>query len=69
MFEDDEVAVLALKTSTVGEITAGDIECPAGVEILNKDLVICTISDGGKIDMELYAKNSRGYRSFKDLII
>jgi DNA-directed RNA polymerase subunit alpha len=66
MFEDDEVAVLALKTSTVGEITAGDIECPAGVEILNKDLVICTISDGGKIDMELYAKNSRGYRSFKD---
>jgi DNA-directed RNA polymerase subunit alpha len=66
IFGDEEVATLELKASTVGAITAGDIVCPAGVEILNKDLIICTISDGGKVNMELYAKNSRGYRSFKE---
>src|SRR5699024_5966811 len=57
MFEDEEVATLELKTSTTGEVKAGDIVCPTGVEILNKDLTICTIADGGKINMELYAKN------------
>lgn len=66
MFEDDEVVELSLKSATVGPVTAAEIELPAGVEVVNKDLVICNIADGGQIDLTLFAKNSRGYRSFKD---
>lgn len=66
MFSQGEIAKLTLKSSTVGTVTAGDIECPAGVEVINKDLHIATISDGGVMDMILMAKNSRGYRSFKE---
>ncbi|AKX34587.1 DNA-directed RNA polymerase subunit alpha [Spiroplasma litorale] len=66
MFEDDEVVELKLKTSTVGVVTAGDVEVPTGVEIVNKDLKLCTIADGGSINLIMFAKNSRGYRTFKD---
>ncbi|WP_338983294.1 DNA-directed RNA polymerase subunit alpha [Spiroplasma endosymbiont of Othius punctulatus] len=66
MFEQGEIAKLTLKSSTVGTVSAADIVCPAGVEVINKDLHIATISDGGVMDMILMAKNSRGYRSFKE---
>ncbi|ASP28686.1 DNA-directed RNA polymerase subunit alpha [Spiroplasma corruscae] len=66
IFEDDEVVEIKLKSSTVGELTAGDIETPTGVEVVNKDLKICTIADGGSINLIMFAKNSRGYRTFKD---
>ncbi|AOG60797.1 DNA-directed RNA polymerase subunit alpha [Spiroplasma helicoides] len=66
MFEDDETVELAIKTSTVGPVTAGDIDLPTGVEVVNRDLVICHIADGGTLDLTLFAKNSRGYRTFKD---
>ncbi|AKU80244.1 DNA-directed RNA polymerase subunit alpha [Spiroplasma turonicum] len=66
IFEDDEVVELKLKSSTVGELTAGDIEVPTGVEVVNKDLKLCTIADGGSINLIMFAKNSRGYRTFKD---
>ncbi|QHX36156.1 DNA-directed RNA polymerase subunit alpha [Spiroplasma sp. TIUS-1] len=66
MFNQGEIAKLTLKSSTVGAVTGADIECPAGVEVINKDLHIATISDGGVMDMILMAKNSRGYRSFKE---
>ncbi|WP_338972831.1 DNA-directed RNA polymerase subunit alpha [Spiroplasma endosymbiont of Panorpa germanica] len=66
IFEDEEVAELKISANTVGEVLAKDIICPAGVEILNKDLHIATIADGGSLEMILFAKNSRGYRSFKE---
>ncbi|QBQ08113.1 DNA-directed RNA polymerase subunit alpha [Spiroplasma gladiatoris] len=66
MFGLDEVVEITIKTSTVGAVKAGDFPLPTGVEIVNKDLVICNIADGGELDLTLFAKNSRGYRSFKD---
>ncbi|KAF5303881.1 hypothetical protein FQR65_LT18919 [Abscondita terminalis] len=66
MFPNEEIAELSIETSTVGEVKAGDLVLPAGVEVLNKDLVLCTIADGGKINLTLYAKNSRGYKTFKE---
>ena len=44
-------------------ITAGDIDCPTNVEILNKDLIICNLEKGGVLEMELKARNGRGYIS------
>lgn len=52
---------LHLNVSKEGEVTAGDIECDADVEIINKDKVIATLSKGGKLDMEITVTNGRGY--------
>lgn len=42
-------------------VYARDIECPTGVEILNGDLEICTISEGGSLEAEIKARLGRGY--------
>ncbi len=39
------------------------IEADGDVEILDKDMYICTVSEGGKIDMEMRLKRGRGYIS------
>ena len=52
---------LHLNVEKEGEITAGDIECDADVEIINKDKVIATLSEGGKLDMTLTISCGRGY--------
>ncbi len=43
-------------------VKAGDIECDADLEVLNPDLYICTIDEGGKLDMELTVGRGRGYQ-------
>lgn len=43
-------------------VKAGDIVGDADVEILNPDLYICTVDEGGKIDMELTIGRGRGYQ-------
>ena len=54
---------LYLRASESGVITSGMIEADADVEILDKDVYIATISEGGKIDMEMRLKRGRGYVS------
>ncbi|AGJ90974.1 DNA-directed RNA polymerase subunit alpha [Mycoplasma putrefaciens] len=66
IYRDDEVVELKIKTTSEGAVYASDLELPAGVEILNKDLLIATVAEGGVLDLVLYAKNSRGYKTFKD---
>ena len=64
--DDDES--YTLRINAVGEttVTAGDIICPTGVEVLNPDLVICHIAEGGKREMELRARKGRGYLSSEE---
>ena len=57
----DEVKKLTLSVSEEKVVTAGDIVLDEGIEIINPDQVICTISKGGKLDMELLVANGRGY--------
>lgn len=52
-----------LKKDTVGVVTARDIDLPQDIEILNKDLVICTLEEDGAIDMVLTIARGRGYVS------
>lgn len=61
--EDDEVHTLRISAKGQQVITAGDIECPTGVEILNKELVIATLETKGVLEMELKARKGRGYVS------
>lgn len=61
--EDDEVYTLQISSKGSKTVTAGDIICPAQVEILNKDLEIAHIEKGGTLEMEIKVKNGRGYVS------
>lgn len=56
-----ETKTLRLFKDTEGPVTAGDFEADAEVEILNPELVLCTLVKGGKIDMEVTVNNGRGF--------
>lgn len=58
---DNDVHTLRINKTGPCTITAADIELPTGVEVLNPELVICTLSEGGSIDMEMQARLGRGY--------
>ena len=59
--EDDEIYTLQISAKGPCTVTAGDIICPAQVEVLNKDLEIAHLEAGATLEMELHAKNGRGY--------
>ncbi len=61
--DGDETYTLRITAKGPCTVTAKDIVCPAGVEILNPDLHIATLDEGGVLEMELKAKNGRGYVS------
>jgi len=61
---DDEADVTKKLTIDVQgpcEITGADINCPAGVEVVSKDLHIASVAEGGSFKATLFAKNSRGF--------
>ncbi len=58
---DDEPHTLVIDRNQPGIITAGDITAPAEVEIINPDLPIATLEEGGRLYMEITAVNGRGY--------
>jgi len=58
--------VLKIQKDKIGEIYAKDIETPPGFTIVNKDLYITKLTDDVKFDLEIFAKNGRGFKSFKD---
>ena len=57
----DEVQKLTLSVNEAKTVTAADIVTNGDVEIINPDQQICTISEGGKLEMELLIANGRGY--------
>lgn len=61
--QDDEIYTLRISKQGPGVVTGADIICPEGVEILSKDLKICTLEEGGMLEMELQARVGRGYVS------
>jgi DNA-directed RNA polymerase subunit alpha len=56
----DEVT-LVLRKEGEGAVTAGDIQTPHDVEIINPDHVIAHLSQGGKLDMQIKVEKGRGY--------
>ncbi len=59
----DRTKSLVLRTNSVGEIKARDIEADADVEILEPDAHIATVAEGGSLDMEMRVRLGRGYVS------
>jgi DNA-directed RNA polymerase subunit alpha len=59
----DGPKAIYLKTDQAGVITSGMIEADGDVEVLDKNVHIATVSEGGKLDMEMRLKRGRGYVS------
>jgi DNA-directed RNA polymerase subunit alpha len=52
-----------LKAEQPGVITSGMIEADSDVEVLDKNVYLATVSEGGKLEMEMRLKRGRGYVS------
>ena len=63
--EADEHEVALVKDGP-GEVTAGDIDLPATVEVMNPEAYIGTLEDGGRLEMRLTVRRGRGYVSADD---
>lgn len=66
-----EEVLLTLRKTGAGTVTAGDIELPHDVEIINPDHVLANMTEGGKLEMQIKVEKGRGYvpgnvRSFQD---
>lgn len=61
--EHDEPITAYLRKTGAGQVTAADISAPAGVEIHNPELVIATLNDKAKFEVELTIERGRGYVS------
>jgi len=62
----DEIVTLNLVKKGPGVVTAGDIEANSNVEIINKDLVLCTVTKGKTLEMEITVGKGRGYKPVEE---
>src|SRR5712671_3491829 len=50
-----------LKADQAGQILSGQIETGADVEVLDRNMPVATIGEGGKLNIEMRLKSGRGY--------
>lgn len=66
----NEPKTLRVSRTEPGEMKSGDIETDADVEVLDPNIHIATVSEGGKLNIEMRLKKGRGYvsaeRNFDD---
>ncbi len=58
---DSEPVTLTLRAEKAGEVTAGSFEVPANAEVVNPELHIATLAEGGKLVMEVRVEPGVGY--------
>lgn len=60
-------ATLTIEKSGEGAVTGADVQCPTGVEVINKDLSICTLtSPKAKFSAKLTVRRGRGFQAAED---
>ena len=59
--ESEETKRLEIDKKGPCVVTAGDIECPGLVSVVNPDLKIATLNKEGRLHMSLFARCGRGY--------
>ena len=59
--DNDDPTTVHLRASGPAEVTAGDVELPAGVEVLNADHHIASLNADASLSMELRIEQGRGY--------
>ena len=65
IISDAETVVLKFSTKESGVITAKDLNTNSEVEIMNKDQIICTLSEGSKLDLEIEISRGYGYVTYE----
>jgi DNA-directed RNA polymerase subunit alpha len=61
--ENDDATTVHLRVTGPTDVTAGDVELPTGVEILNPEQHIATLNKKATLSMELRVEQGRGYRA------
>jgi len=59
----DEPLTLRLDVRGPGQVTAGDIQCPSDIEILNPELVLASLNAKGRLAVDLTVERGRSYSS------
>lgn len=62
-FDVEEPQTLYLSAKGKSDVTAGDLKLPPGVEVVNADHHIATLSASGKLEVEMVCERGVGYRS------
>ena len=58
---ENEAKTIKIDFKGEGEVKAGDIITDSSIEILNPDLHIATVAEGGSLNMEMTVDKGRGY--------
>jgi DNA-directed RNA polymerase subunit alpha len=61
IMHSDTPKFLSLKVKKIGPVTAGDIKEDSDIQIINKDLLICTATEETEVEMEILVGHGRGY--------
>ncbi|MBQ3388356.1 MAG: DNA-directed RNA polymerase subunit alpha [Thermoguttaceae bacterium] len=67
--DDRPQHVIRIETNEKGEIKAGDIVLDMGVEIINPELHIATLTDNVRFEVELVVESGRGYVPVADAML
>ncbi len=59
--QDDEPRTMTVRAKKAGPVTAGMIECGPSIQIINKELVLATLTEDIEFEMEMQVGNGRGY--------
>src|SRR6188474_1588344 len=59
----DAVKTIRIVVDEAGDVMSGQIQTDADVEVLDRDVRIATVSEGGKLSIEMRLKQNRGYVS------
>ncbi len=59
--EGDEPKLMRVTRNTKGQVTAGDIEADAAIEVVNPDHVLATLTDDVEFSIEMTVDRGRGY--------
>ena len=57
----EETRVITVEKNAIGQVTGADVQTDADVEVINKDHVICTLTEDTPFFMEMVVENGRGY--------
>lgn len=60
-FHSDEPKLLTIEKRGPGQVTGADVQCGSDCEVVNKDLVICTLTTDRSFSAEIEVKKGRGY--------
>jgi DNA-directed RNA polymerase subunit alpha len=57
----DHPEIVSIKSEGPGEVKSGDIEASSNIEIIDPNVHIATLTEEGKLDMEMRVRKGRGY--------